>query len=306
MRAKDMVIEGEYEGLKVSLGTHDKKRKAHIILKGWGAGYRHIDNTQVESYTLVSETDTSHMTARLKNAAVTQSVRAGNAKTSVGSDLHKITGSLSSIAANRQTGNICIVAVKWRNGGTSLLEIQDAYYQAIVANCFSLNDFSKNLIQCASCGHSVSTKANSCPQCGDAEIKRYVQEQQQVEQANLERDKAAREMLGKAASELNKEELELLEILEQRKAEDKLKNDERNARRENFLKESEKFRKADAWIAQLKCMLCGGELSFLGKCKSCKAKGYNIPCPLCGGKLKHEFLHGRNIRDCSGCGAPFG
>lgn len=113
--AKNKVIAGDHEGCAVS----QKSGNAYVILKN--GGFVHLNSENVETYQVVDES--------FKKSAV--SVVVGSA---IGATLLGPVGLLAGIAAKNKGTHI--VAIKFRDGGNSLFEVDDKIYKAIITKCF--------------------------------------------------------------------------------------------------------------------------------------------------------------------------
>lgn len=114
-KAKNMVIAGDYQGKAVMGGA-----KPGIVVKVFRPLY--LDSTTVESYEVITD-------EHRKSAA------SGVARGLVGGALLGPVGMLAGGLSAKDKG-IYQIAIQFKDGKKSLIEVDDAIYKAIVAMCF--------------------------------------------------------------------------------------------------------------------------------------------------------------------------
>ena len=116
-KAKNRVIAGDYENQPVSsfLGTV-------LIEKGWGKEKTSISKSTVENYELITD---EHR----------KSAKSGIARGLVGGALLGPVGMLAGGVSAKNKG-IYLVAISFKDGKRSLIEVDDKIYKAIVTSCF--------------------------------------------------------------------------------------------------------------------------------------------------------------------------
>lgn len=116
-KAKNRVIAGDYENQPVSsfIGMVS-------IEKGFGKESTGINKNTVESYELIND---EHR----------KSAKSGIARGLVGGALLGPVGMLAGGVSAKNKG-IYVVAISFKNGKRSLLEVDDKTYKAIVTSCF--------------------------------------------------------------------------------------------------------------------------------------------------------------------------
>lgn len=116
-KAKNKVIAGDYEGKQVGGGGLSR---AFIMVEVFKAIY--LDSKTVESYELITDEHS-------------KSAKSGVVRGIVGGALLGPVGMLAG-AISAKTKGIYQVAVQFKDGKRSLLEVDDKIYKAIIKGCF--------------------------------------------------------------------------------------------------------------------------------------------------------------------------
>ena len=116
-KAKNMVIAGDYQGKIVCLNAAG----LYIPLNFTGSSKVMLDKSQIESYDLITE-------------ETRKSASSGIVRGAVGAALLGPVGLLAGVSA--KIIGIHTVAIKFKDGRNSLIEIDDAKYKALIQKCF--------------------------------------------------------------------------------------------------------------------------------------------------------------------------
>lgn len=117
--AKNKVIAGDYEKKNVSLSGG----KAIIDLGGWPIHKKiQLDKTTVDSYEVVDESSKKSTASAVGRAAV------------VGTIINPVVGLAAAFTAKSKRSHV--VAIQFKDGKKSLLEVDDKIYKAIMTKVF--------------------------------------------------------------------------------------------------------------------------------------------------------------------------
>lgn len=115
--AKNMVVAGDYEGKIVCFNN----RGLYIPINFSGSNRVMINKTTIEAYEVITE-------------ETRKSASSGIIRGAVGASLLGPVGLLAGVSAKNK--GLFTVAIKFKDGKNSLIEIDDKIYKALLKECF--------------------------------------------------------------------------------------------------------------------------------------------------------------------------